>query len=103
MNRRHESFHDVYDMAAPPLFAEQFYAAFPDVTLIGALLVSEMAKFHRDYHPVGNQRRAETGAEANEKHQSLLVTAQRLHRGVVDNLDRPGKGALKIKSNPSST
>src|SRR5690349_2380403 len=61
VNSGHESFHDVHDMSAPPLFSERFHTASSDVPLIGASLVGQMAKLHRNHHSIGNYRRPKTG------------------------------------------
>src|SRR4029077_9941462 len=101
-NGRHEAFHNVNDILAPPLFSQPFHTAQADIALVSTSLVGQMTQFHRDHDAIGNYRRAKSCAQTNKKHQPSIVTAQRLHRRVVDNLDRPRKGALEIKSNPSS-
>ena len=51
--------------------------------------------------PSHDQRGAETGAEAEEEHLAALVAAQRLHRGIVDHLDRTPEGGLEVEADPS--
>ena len=45
--------------------------------------------------------RAEPGAQAQEQHLPALVAAQRLHGGVVDDLDRTTERRLRNRSRPS--
>src|SRR5262249_44110480 len=68
----------------------------PDADVIlerAPLLVRQVPELHGLQQAVDDERRAETGAEAEEEHAAASVAAERLHRGVVDHLHGPAEGA----------
>src|SRR5205814_10459726 len=56
-------------------------------------LVRKVSELHGLEHALDDQGRAETGPEAEEEHAAAAVAAERLHRGVVDELHGPAEGA----------
>ena len=53
-----------------------------------AIAIGEIAELEREQQIFQQQRRAEPGAEAEKQHSPAVITSERLHRGVVDHLDR---------------
>ena len=77
------------DFAFPFLFAQSIDSwnakeIFNDI----AIAVGKVAELERKKHFVEGQRRAESSAEAEKKHPTPVITSQRLHRGVVDDVCR---------------
>ena len=60
-----------------------------------------MPQFHRFDNAVNNQRGAEAGSQTQKKHFAAPVTPQRLHGGVVDDLDRAFECRCEIESHPA--
>ncbi len=50
---------------------------------------------------VHDHRGTKTCAQAQKKHFAVLVTAQSLHGGVIDDLDRAFEGSFKIETLPT--
>ena len=73
----------------------------PDVVLVGAFLVRKMAQFHRLDDAVDDHGGAKAGSQTEEQHLAALVAPQRLHGGVVDDLDRTLEGGCEIEPDPA--
>ena len=65
-------------------------------------LVREVSELHGLEHALDDQRRAETGPEAEEEHAAASVAAEGLHRGVVDELHGPAEGASEVEAHPAA-
>src|SRR4029453_9387009 len=99
-----ESRYDVGDVSTPLLLAESFQSRLPDVLFIGpTLLVGQVCEFHRREDAVDDERGAQPCAEAQKEHVAPLVTAQRLHRGVVDHADGTPKRLLEVEPDPAAS
>ena len=85
----------------PLLAAAPLQGANAEITLPRAVAVRQVRQFHRHDDAVGDQRGAETGAETEKQQQSALVAAERLHRGIVDDLNRTAERRLEIKADPT--
>src|SRR5215469_11229094 len=71
-----------------------------DIILIGPILVREVAEFHRLDDAIYNKRGAKAGSQTEEKHSSVLVASERLHRRVVNDLDWTLESGFEIEANP---
>src|SRR5262245_14156859 len=60
-----------------------------------------MPQLHRLDDAVHDQRRTEPGAEAEKQHPALLVVAQSLHGGIVDQLDATAERRLEVEADPA--
>ena len=60
-----------------------------------------MAQFQADDDVIDDERRAQAGAEAEEEHSAALVSAQRLHGGVVDDAHRLAEAGLQVEAEPA--
>lgn len=89
------------DQLFPALAAELDTAPFAEVVLECALLERQVAELHRLDDAVGDQRRSESGTEAEEEHGAALVASERLHRGVVHDPGGRAEGRLEVESDPS--
>src|SRR5437879_6920408 len=70
---RDQAGHHIRDVAPPLLLAPLLQATQPDVILVSALLVGQMAELHRLHDPVDEERGAEPGAEPEKEHLPALV------------------------------
>src|ERR1700693_5516381 len=61
-----------------------------------------MSEFHRCNDPIDDHRGTKARAEADKQHPAPFVTADRLHRRVIQDVGRPAEGLAKIKSNPTA-
>src|SRR6186997_2544733 len=62
-----------------------------------------MREFHWHQQPLRYQSGTEACAESEEQHASTRVRAERLHRGVVDNLHRRAERLLVVETHPATT
>src|ERR1700732_1216885 len=86
----------------PFLSPQSLQSAQPEVIFVGfAMLIGQMGEFHRLDNPIDDHRRSQTCSQAKEKHSTSAIAAQRLHGGVVDELDGLAECFAKIKSYPS--
>src|SRR5450631_2961506 len=89
-------------MASPFLFSEPLESGQPDVILVSAaFFVRQVCQFHWFQHAVHNHRGTQAGAQTKEKHSSAFVTAQRLHRRIVNDFHGTPKRFFEIKFYPS--
>src|SRR5262249_59978088 len=72
-----------------------------DVVLESALSIGKMCQLHRLDNAIDNHGGAQAGAQAQEEHLASPVAPQRLHGGIIDNLDGTSKRRLKIESDPT--
>src|SRR5207302_10572648 len=94
----------VYDALAPSRLTQTLEPADADVVFERpVLLVREMRELHRFENSVDDERRAETGSEAEEQHATAAVTAERLHRRVVHHLHRTAEGAAEVEAHPAGS
>src|SRR3974390_2884319 len=103
LQRRDEAGHDVGNIAPPFLLAATFQSRFPDIILIGALLVGQMTKLHGLNNAVNNHGRSEPGSEAEKKHLAAAVAPQGLHGSVIDDLHGATECRHEIEPNPPTT
>src|SRR5256885_1698799 len=61
-----------------------------------------MGEFHRFENIIDDQRRTEPRAQTEKEHPPAAIASERLHRGIVDDLDWTMKGFAKIKSHPAA-
>src|SRR5262245_30465970 len=102
LERGDEATDDVLDVASPldePVRLESLQS---DVLLERAGPVRQVAQRHRLHDPVHDHGRAETGAEPEEEHLAAAVTAERLHRGIVHDLDRTAERAPVVEADPAA-
>ena len=62
-----------------------------------------MREFQRHEQPLRYESGTEACAESEEQHASTRVRAERLHRGVVDNLHRRAERLLVVETHPAAT
>src|SRR5665213_1820485 len=51
--------------------------------------------------PSDDERRSQTGAQAEKQHATAIVAAERLHGRVVNGADGTSEGFFKMMANPS--
>src|SRR5262249_24011766 len=88
-------------IAPPFLLPPLLQAALAHVVFIHALLIRKVAEFHGEHDAIGDERRSQSGAQAEEEHLASLVAAERLHGCVVDDFHGTMEGALEIEAYPS--
>src|SRR5262249_12516399 len=90
------------DFAFPSFFAEPFQTRLPEVILDDvAITVGQIAELEREHVGFPDQRRSQAGAQSKKQHPRAAITAERLHRGIIDDADRLAYGLLEIESCPS--
>ena len=62
-----------------------------------------MSELHRQEVAVHDQRAAESRSQTEEQHLSAFVAAQRLHGGVVHELDRDAEGLAVVELDPPAS
>src|SRR5260370_40362040 len=92
---------NVIDIAPPPREPVLLQPVPPDVFFEGSIPVRQVAQLHRRHDAVDDQGRAQAGSQAEKEHLAAAVAAQRLHRGIVDDLDRASEGGPIAKSDPA--
>src|SRR5262245_65484245 len=73
----------------------------PDILLERSVPVWQMAELHRLHDAVDDHRRAQSGAQPEKEHLAAAIATERLHRGVVDDLDRTRERGPIVESNPA--
>ena len=101
LERRHQTTDHVLDIALPSSEPVLLQCVQPDVLLEGSRPVGQVAQLHRLHDAVDDQGRAQAGSQAEKEHLASPVTAQRLHRGIVDDLDRASEGGSIVESDPA--
>src|SRR5690349_12500220 len=101
LHRGGEAVDDLEHALLPLGVTDLLQRALLDVVLEGLVLVRQVAELERLDHAVGDQRRAEAGAEPQEEHPSALVASDRLHDGVVDDLGRLAERRLEVEPDPA--
>src|SRR4029453_138560 len=102
-NKRFLQQHDgTEDFAFPLLFAELFQSRLAEVILDDVVVtIREIREPEWEHVAFPNQRRSKSGAQYKKQHPPTTITAERLHRGVIDNADRFAQRLLKIESCPA--
>src|SRR5437870_8071542 len=91
----------VHHLAFPFFFAELAHAWLSQKIFDDSVIaIRQVAQFQRQHHVAQNQGRAEPSAESKKQHPAATVTAERLHRGVVDDSDRFTQRFFEIESDP---
>src|SRR5437660_5740626 len=101
MDGSHEPFCYVGHMLPPSRLPQSLQTAKAHVMLVASMLIREVGQVQRHHDTIGNEGRAETGPQAQKKHETTLITPQGLHRRVIDHLHRTAKGPFEIKSDPA--
>ena len=60
-----------------------------------------MLHLHGHHEAVDDERRPEAGPQSEEEHPPAVVAAERLHRGVVDDLRRLAERGLEVEPDPA--
>ena len=68
-----------------------------------ARTVRQSAEVERDQDALRNQRRPESGAEAEEQHSASVVRTERLHRRVVEDADRTTERRAEVDCRPAGS
>src|SRR5262245_9503761 len=102
LERGDEASDDVLDVTPPLRQPMSFQSVQSDVRLERFVPVRQVAQLHRLHDAVDDHGGAETGPEPQKEHLAAFVAAQRLHGGVVDELDRPSEGGPIVESDPAS-
>jgi hypothetical protein len=61
-----------------------------------------MPEFHRLDDAINNHGGAEPGPQTEKQHRAAVVTSERLHDGVIHDLDRSAECGRKIEAHPSA-
>ena len=61
-----------------------------------------MGQFHRLKHSVHNERRTQARAQTQKEHSSASITAERLHRRVIDDFHRAPERFSEIETDPTT-
>ena len=61
-----------------------------------------MPEFHRLDDAINNHGGAEPGPQTEKQHRAAVVTSERLHGGVIHDLDRSAECGRKIEAHPSA-
>ena len=86
---------------APAFFAERLQAALAEQVLERLVLERQVRELERHDAAIVDERGAEAGAEAEEQHAPALVAAERLHGGVVQDLDGLAKRRGPVEVHPA--
>src|SRR5215471_18163318 len=90
---------DVLDPSLPFPFTQPLQACCSDVMLERlAVPVRQMCEFHWLQVAIDNHRGAKSRTEPEEQHSAPLVTSERLHQSVVDNLGWSLERLFEIES-----
>ncbi len=65
------------------------------------MLVRQVPDLQRFDDPVHDERRAQAGPQTQKQHAPALVTAHRLHRGIIDDTHRLTESFREIESDPA--
>src|SRR4051794_23385023 len=76
-------------------------ADFADDAVDDFIFVGQIAELERKYGARPDERRAETRPEAEKEHAAAMITAERLHRGVVDHARRFAQRAREVEAKPT--
>src|SRR4029078_3738715 len=89
-NQRFLQQHDgTKDFALPSLFAELFQSGLAKVILDDmAVAIRQVAEFKWEYVVFPDQGGSQSGAQSQKQHSPSAITAERLHRRVIDDADR---------------
>jgi hypothetical protein len=87
----------------PLLPTKTLAATLANIVLKSRLSKRKMTQFHRFDDAIHNECRPEASTQAEKQHLSALVTAEGLHRCVVDQLRRLAERALEVEPDPSQT
>ena len=85
----------------PLLFTQPFESRQTNVIFISpAMFVGQMRQLQRFEHAIHNQGRTESRAETKKEHSTAAITAQRLHRRIVDDFHLTMQRPLEVKADP---
>src|ERR1700686_5499624 len=98
---RDQTFDHVFHEIAPAFLAEALEAQVAHVIFVGAFLIRQVTEFHRFDNAVYDHRRTESCSQSQEQHLAAPVTAERLHRRIIDNPNRQAERQRKIESQPA--
>src|SRR6266576_3908605 len=89
-NQRFLQQHDgTKDFAFPLLFPELFQSRLAEVILDDVVVtVRQIAELEWEHVAFPDQGRTQSGAQSKKQHPPTTITAERLHRGVIDDADR---------------
>jgi len=85
---RDQSFDHVFHERTPAFLAEAVEAQVAYVIFEGAFLIGQVTEFHGFDNAVYDHRRTESCSQSQEQHLSAPVTAESLHRRIIDNPHR---------------
>src|SRR5262249_28973620 len=102
MNPVNEKGDDLLNMLAP-LFSAQPSARMDTNVILerSATLVMDLRKFSRFGNAIDNQGCPEASPQSKEEQVPALITAQRLHGGIIHDLHWHAKSAAKIEPYPA--
>src|SRR5258707_2741093 len=76
------------DFAFPLLFAELFQSRLAEVILDDVIVtVRQIAELKLEHAAFPDQGRSQSGAQSKKQHPPAAITAERLHRGIIDDAD----------------
>src|SRR5262245_44327476 len=101
LERGAEASDDVLDVTPPLRQPMSFQSVQSGVRLDRFVPVRQVAQLHRLHDAVDDHGGAETGPEPQKEHLAAFVAAQRLHGGVVDELDRTSEDGPIVESDPA--
>src|SRR5262249_54251066 len=100
LERGDEASDDVLDVVAPLSEPMRLQPVQSDVLLERAVPVRQVAELHRLDNALDDHGGAQAGAEPEEEHLAVAVTAEPLHRRIVDDLDGTPKCSPIVESDP---
>src|SRR5438034_5052948 len=71
-----------------------------DIVLERPVAVWQVAQLHGFHDALDDHGGAEPGAESEEEQLAATVASERLHRGIVDDLDRTSQGGPIVEPDP---
>src|ERR1700746_189174 len=74
-----------------------------DRVLERSVAVRQVAQLHGLHDAIDDYGGAEPGAEPEKEILAAAVAAERLHRGIVDDLDRTSQGGPIVEPDPAAT
>ena len=81
--------HGTKDFAFPSFFAEFFQSRFAKLIFDNVVVaIRQITELEWEHVVFPDQGRTQSGAQSKKQHSPALITAERLHRGVIDNSDR---------------
>src|SRR4026208_2456357 len=87
----------------PGFPAQPFLAGFAKVILNNAAVaIGQVAQFEREDIIIPNQGGPKSCPKSKKKHSATMITAERLHRCVVDNAHWFAQRFLEVESDPAS-